>query len=884
MKPPRLAERIVQLSLRRDPRERDAVLGDLAEEFGDLAATRGRWAAATWYWSQAARSCAPNVRRRLTRRRHFFAGAGADFRIAARGLARRPGFAVAAILTVAMGVGSATAVFSVVDATVLRALGLPEQDRVVVVSGVFDRFPGRMFQISNAEFADLRQDLRSASALGAWFATQELLPPRRGGTARTIDAAYTYGDVYTLVGARVVLGRLPDRSDDRLTAPRVAVIAFELWRDAFGRDASVIGTHAVTVGTQPVEIIGVLAPETRLPAAAADIWVHTVLNPASWAANRSGHGLTVIAALRPDATVATARAELTALHSEWARRHAGQHSFGLEGHAARVDLIADRLLGTSRRVALLLSVAAGLLLALACANVANLLLARGEARTSEVGVRIALGASSGRVAQPVLFESLTIAIAGGVGGLVLAAIALPPLLRLAPEAVAATADVRTDARVAAFALAVSLLSGIAVAAVPAWRATRRMPSELLRASGRGRSASMNGLNVLVAGQAALATGLLIGAMLFAGSLNRLNAVRPGLDASARVAVDLTLPVTGYQSADAIITFYERLQQRLNALPGVASASAVRMLPLRDTPRNETVIREGASDPQDRLGIAVQAASAGVLRTLGIALIDGRDFAPSDRLGAPRVALVNRAAARALWPAASATGRRFRATFLPATGFITVVGVYEDVRSAGLSSAPAPEIMLPIGQADGLGGWIRSVTAVVHAEHTATTLAAAQSVVRELDPAVAVESPTTMEDVLRASTARERFLATLLAVFSVLALMIAAVGVFGVVSFSVTRRARDIAIRSALGAGNRRILSSVLTASAGVAAAGAAIGAAAAAWSAPAVAALLHDIRPRDPAILLSAPVALVAVAIAASLVPALRAARVPAARALQDAD
>jgi predicted permease len=516
--------------------------------------------------------------------------------------------------------------------------------------------------------------------------------------------------------------------------------------------------------------------------------------------------------------------------------------------------------------------------------VTNLLLARGEARTSEVGVRIALGASSGRVAQPVFFEGLIVALAGGACGLGLATVVLPALLNLAPEAISTAADVHIDMRVAIFALAISLCAGIAVAAVPAWRSARQTPSELLRTSGRGRSASMRGLNILVAGQGAVATGLLVAAILFTASLQRLNAVRPGLDSASRAVIDLALPVAGYRDAEAIIAFHDRLQQRLATLPGVTSAGAVRNLPLRDTPRNETVVREGAAEREDRLGVAVQASSAGVLRTLGIRLIDGRDLADTDRFGATRVALINRAAARALWPEGSAIGRRFRASFMPAAGLITVAGVYDNVRSAGLSSAPPPEIILPIAQVETMGGWIRGTTVVVHATNTAATLGAVQSVIREIDPAVAVESPTTMEAVLVASTARERFLAALLAVFSGLALMIAAVGVFAVVSFSVTRRTRELAIRSALGAGRQRILYSVLAANAGVSSAGAIAGAILAAASAPAVAGLLHDTAPRDPSVLLGAPAALVAVAIAASLVPAVRAMRVPAARALQDSD
>ena len=813
-------------------------------------------------------------------------GLAPDGRAAVRGLRRRPGFATTAVVTAALGISATTAVFSVVDATVLRGLGVPQEDRVVSLWGTFERSPGREFQIAMAEYADVSADVRSFERVGAWGPAGMMLEPRGDREARTLAAAFTYGDIYRLVGARTVLGRLPDANDDKLGAPGVAVLSHALWTNEFSADASIVGTATLPIGTQSVLVIGVLAPDVALPGATTDVWIHRVVDPASWATNRSGHGLNVLGLLRDGATETTARAELALLERTWASRYAGQHTFGLDGHSVRVASLGDRMLGTARRVGILLAVAAGVLLLLACANVANLLLARGETRMSEVGVRIALGASSRRVAQPVIVEGLAIAVTGGILGLGLALVGLPALMRLAPAEIASRAAVGIDARVVAFSIIVSLLTGILFALQPAWKAVRLEPATLLRTSGRGRSATMRGLQWLVAGQTGLAALLLVGAALFARSLQKLTAVDPGLDPRSRASVNLSLPAARYPDAASMMAFYDGLQQRAELLGGVARATFVRNLPLRDSQRNENLLREGETTREHAVPVSVQLGGRGVLRTLGIPLIDGRDFDATDRVGAVRVALVNRSAAKTLWPNESPIGKRVTATFAPPTyGLITIVGVYGDVRSGGLSATPSPEIILPLAQGDAWGGWLRGMRLVVETTGASSAIIPdVRGLIREVDSSVPVELPTTMMDVMRAGAARQRFLAALLAVFAGVALVIAAVGVFGVVSFSVARQMRELAIRSALGAGRGDILRDVLRTNAGVAAAGAVAGAAIAAVAAPMLTGFLYDVSPRDTTVLAGAPLALIAVAILACVAPAVKAMRVPAARALQDAE
>jgi predicted permease len=526
------------------------------------------------------------------------------------------------------------------------------------------------------------------------------------------------------------------------------------------------------------------------------------------------------------------------------------------------------------------------LLLLACANVANLLLARGETRTAEVGVRVALGATRRRVAQPVILEGLAIALGGGVLGLALATLGLPALMRLAPDDLARRAAAGIDVGVVTFAILVSLITGVLFALAPAMAAARHEPSALFRSGGRSRSATMRALRWLVAGQTALATLLLVAAALFTRSLQRLTEVDPGLDASSRASIDLALPVIRYRDAASLIAFYERLQQQASLVGGVERVTLVRNLPLRDDQRSENVLREGHTRREDVVSVSVQTASPGVLRTLGIPLVQGRDIDATDRTGAPRVVLLNLSAARTLWPGENAVGKRLRVTFAPESlGFLTVVGVYRDVRSVSLSAAPRPEIILPIAQGDRWAGWLRGMSVVAQTSGApSTVIPGLRAAVREVDPNVAVELPTTMDEVVRAGAARERFLAALLAVFAALALLIATVGVFGVVSFTVARQTRELAIRSALGAGRTDILGSVMRTNAVASAAGAVVGAIVAAGGAPSLAGFLYNVPARDGVVLTGVPVVLIAVAVLACMGPAVRAMRVPAARALQDAE
>jgi putative ABC transport system permease protein len=374
--------------------------------------------------------------------------------------------------------------------------------------------------------------------------------------------------------------------------------------------------------------------------------------------------------------------------------------------------------------------------------------------------------------------------------------------------------------------------------------------------------------------------------LLTRSLLELNAVHPGLDPQGRVTLDLTLSARRFNDVPSVLGFYDAVQQRLQELPGIERAALIRNLPLRDNQRRERIAREQAVDDEERIGVAVQLASAGVLQTLGVRLVEGREFEASDLTDAPLVALVNRSAATALWQDESALGMRVRAWFMPADhGLITIVGVYEDVRNETLAAAPGPEIILPFTQVPQFLGAMRNATVVMQSNSDAATIIpTARQAIHSINPGVPVEAPTTMVEVVRASSSRERFIASLLAVFAGLALVISAVGVFGVVSFTVARQTREFAIRNALGAGSGEILAGVLRKNLSVAGAGALAGAILALLAAPGLRSFLYNVAPRDPLIMAGVPLMLIAVAMLSSLAPALRATRVSPARALQESD
>ena len=809
---------------------------------------------------------------------------GRDVRHAVRGLARRPGFALAAVLTVALGVGASTGVFSVVDAAVFRALPYTEPDRLVSLGTWFEDMGAATFGLSDAEYLDYREEQESFSAIGAYALFEETWIPVDGEPVR-LPVVSVYPGLLEVLDVRVRVGRLPARDEVEPGADPLVLLTHEAWRRRFAEDPARVG-GTIRLGARGLRVVGVLEPGTRLPDGAPDAWMVWRRDRAA-IADRSGHYLTGIGRLAPGAGIERVRAELDAVHARWHERFAGVHSPGHEGHRLTAAPLDEVVLGSSRGVASLLAAAAGLLLLLACVNVAGLLVARGEGRMGELGVRSALGAGRARLARQLLVESLVLAVAGGLVGWALAAWGVGALAAVDPAALPGLERVAPDGRMLGFALGVSLLTGLAFGLLPATRVPAAGAATLLRGAGRGGTRGPAPLlSALMVGQMALATVVVVAAGLLLRSRAALTSVDPGFSPAGAVVFGLELPGDRYRDRASIDAFWAGLEARLEAGPGVEDATVVRSLPLRSTPRREYVLREVPTgfDRETPLGVRVQAARPGYFETLGITVLEGRSFEPSDGEDALRVAVVSRAAARAYWPEGP-LGQRFRATFdVSDAPPFTVVGVVADVRHEGLASAPEPEIYLPIAQVPAVGaGWVRRGTVVVRsASALAETAALARRVVRELEPTVAVEDLATLDQVVRGATARMRFLSLLIVAFAAAALVVAAVGVYGTVSFSVARRRREFGVRLALGAEPARLLGRVLGGGLRLAVAGAALGVAGALLLGPLLSGVLFEVSPRDGLAFAAGPAVLVLTAALACWLPARRASAVAPVESLRE--
>jgi len=804
-------------------------------------------------------------------------GRGRDLRIAFRGMKRHPLFAVSAVLTIGLGIGANSAVFSVVNGALFRPLPYREPDRLVMVWTAFPAQNNPKFSISPAEFLDYEQQSRSLASMGAWGAAGVTLIG--GGRAERRSAGYVTPGLFGTVGASAAIGRLFTPEEDAPGGPRVAVIAHRLWVSRFGGDPAVAdGSHLLRYDGESLPIVGVLAPDFELPRGDHDFFVPAQLDRSEYT-DRSGHNFTAIARLRPGTTLASARLELAAMMKRWATRYAGQHANDPVNHFLFLESLDEELFGSLRPTLLALVAAVGLVLLLATANVANMLLAHGFSRRHEMAIRGALGATRGQLIRQLMIESLALASIGGLVGLALGWGGVRLLSSLDTGGGAPLA-VGVDGRVVVATLAVTLGAGLLFGALPALQAAgwglRGSLAEAGRGSrGRGHRRSMRGLVVL---QMALAVVLLVGSGLLVRSLLRLQAVPPGFQAQERVGFSIQLSPSRYPESTDRVAFYDRLTAELGALPGVRRVALARGLPMRRWVGTEgfTVDGRALGPGEPAPSVDLQFTSPGYFGTLGIPVVEGREFEAGDRMGAPLVALINETAARAYFAGGSPVGRRIRLLFAEDDWpLVTVAGVVGDVRQRGLARPPRAELYLPPAQIP--AGWavglLQSPQVVVESRLPLAALSPAiRSVVARLDPEVPVSGLGTMGEAVADTTSRERFLSLVLAVFAALAVIIAGVGVYAVMAFSVQQRSREIAIRLAVGAAPADVLGSVCREALGLAGLGGALGLGMAALAAPAIAGLLFEVGPRDPGVYSLSLALLSVVAAAAVLLPARRAA------------
>jgi predicted permease len=815
---------------------------------------------------------------RDVRRLAWLETGGRDLRYAARALARTPGFTAAAVLALALGIGANTAIVSVVDSVLLRPLPYAEADRLTVI------LHGGTKPVAPANYLDWRRQSTTFEAMGAAdFWTPNLTG---GDRPEKLWALRMTADVLPLLGIPPLLGRFFRPEEDAIGRDRVAVLSYGLWQRSFSGEPQVIGRR-ITLDGESYEVIGVMPSGFRFApfwATRAALWAPLAL--AERATSRAGNSLRVFARLKPGVSLAAAQAELATITGRLEKEFPGTN------RNVVVTPLKERVVGDVRRPLLVLLVAVGFVLTIACANVAHMLLARGAARRREIAVRMALGAGRSRVVRQLLTESLLLGLLGGAAGLLLGFAGVRGLLSLHPIGLPRTDTISLDARVLAFTMVVSLATGALFGLVPALRAARLSLSEAFRDGERGSTEGIGrrrARSILIASEFALALMLLVGAGLMMRSFLALRGIDPGFD--PRNVITAVVSVTGSAEAQPgrRALFFQSLVERIQRLPGVTAASGINHLPLAGDIWGFPFWVEG--EPRPRPGeqhtATYRVVLPGYFRTMGVPILRGRDFTADDRLDSPGVAVVNQKLAGQYWPGEDAIGKRIN---LDAPGkpeaWLTVVGVAKDTVRSEWAAAPEEEVFLPYLQnrsyLENPGSHVVYLTLVVRTSGEASVLASAiRGTVGSLAKDVAVSDIQTMDAVVDAAMAQPRFYLLLLGAFAAVALTLAAVGIYGVISYSVTTRTREIGVRMALGATRAELLRLVVGQAMKVVVAGAAVGLAGALALTRLMETLLYGVGAADPLTFLSVSLVLVAVALLASYVPARRAMRADPLRALR---
>ena len=812
-----------------------------------------------------------------------------DLRYALRGLRQRPGFTLVAVLTLALGIGANTAIFSVVNGVLLRALPYERPGRLAMIWGHRNQEP--LAELSVPEYWDLRERTHAFAGLAAFAEGNINLTGI--GTPERISAGYLTANATALLGVAPAVGRGFTAEEDLPGGPPVVLLGDGLWRRRFGADPKVIG-RVLTLDDTPTTVVGVMPPDFQLPThyagAPKELWAPMQLDPAINRGERGWHFLEVIGRLRDGVALEAASAETSSLMRGMLAAYPMEYTPEFDGSATAVS---QSVVGDVRPALLVLLGAVALLLLIACANVAGLLLARSEMRQREIALRTALGAGRSRLVRQLLTESLLLAAAGGLVGLLLAVWGVQGLVLAAPPSVPRLDAVGIDLHVLGYTLGVTLLTGILFGLAPALHAVRGDLTGALTDGGRAGTTGRGRQRVrqaLVTGQIAVALVLVTGAGLLVQSFLRLRQVDPGFVPEHLLTARVELSPVRYHDNDVKRRFYENLLERLRSIPGVRSAATARALPM--TGRLEigdwSFILEGQAAapplPTDWHPADWQVVSPGYFATMGIPLLQGRDFAATDRRGAPGAMIVNRTLARQVWPGGDALGRRVLLGGGDADSvWRTVVGIAGDVRHRGLTASPRPEMFLPYAQFPaGTGTAPPSMHVVLRAAGDPSALATALgAAVAALDPDVPLSGVQTMETAMGSWAAERRLIMLLVSGFALVALVLGSVGIYGVMAHVVAQREREIGVRMALGALPGQIVGLVVSQSAWLVGAGILAGTAGALAVTRLLTGLLFQVRPTDPLTFLGTALVLVVAAAGATLVPALRAVRTDPAHALR---
>ena len=796
-----------------------------------------------------------------------------DLRYAIRGLRLNPGFAATAIMSLTLGIGASVAVYTIADNLLLRPLPYPEANRLVML---YETNPSRNVHfntIAPGNYFDWKEQSSTFSAIGGFFDLNITLGD--GTRTEEVDAQAVSGEVLPLLGARPVLGSVFSMQEDKKD-DRVAIISYRLWQSWFGGDETIIGRQ-LQVNSRPFTIIGVLPSSFYFNRRSTDIWLTLGLNPAADLRKTQGRWMWAVARLKPGVKLSQAQAEMSGIAQ---RLRVAYPDFNT-GWDVKLMPLRDSLIRQVKGSLLVLLGAVTLLLFVACANVANLLLARYNARRSEMAVRGALGAARRRLLQQLLTESLLLGGCGGILGLAFAWFSVKGLLALAPKELTRSVEVSLDNRVVLLAFVIGVLTSIAFGLVPALLATRSNLSQALHAETRTSTAAGFGMRRwLVVLEIACSMALMAGAGLLLRTMVGLQAVNPGLDGHNVLTFRVSLPRQRYGEPQKQIDFYTAAQERLAHLPGVRSASAVSFLPFNGLSAATDIKIQGHPEPklEDVPVSVIRTVLPDYFSTMGIPLLRGRDFTPADdTLSTPYRFIVNETFVRKFLPGEEPIGKQISADMGKENPFGEIVGVVGDVKGEALDEDPEPTIYyiqahLPYGQMVFL---LRTETDPL------AQIEPARGAIQQLDPQLPIAQPRSMETVLAQTFARQQFSAVLLAGFSLASLLLAAIGIYGVLTYSVTQRTREIGLRAALGADPATIRRMIVLSGAKMVCLGALAGIVAALLLTGLMKSLLYSVSPHDPFTFLAAPAILSAVAVLAAYIPARRAARVSPMEALR---
>ena len=806
---------------------------------------------------------------------------GQDLRYAARLLWKSPGFAAVAIGTLALGIGATTAIFSLVRAVLLEPLPFADADRVV---NVMETWKGRRGNVAGGMFQDLRTRSRSFDRLAA-VRYADMSFAEKDSAERVVGARVTE-DFFGVFGVAPQLGRVFRPDEDRPGAEKVAVVSHRLWTARLGGVPDVLG-RSLRLDGEPYTIVGVMPRSFDYTRDNEEVWVPAAL-PAQTLADHDNHNLVLFGLLKPGVAAAAAQADASAVAAGIRREHpqdASERDFRIQPVR---DILVERY---SDRLWILFG-AVGLVLLIACLNVSNMLLARGSLRARELTVRSAVGASRARIARQLFTENLALALLAGALGVLGASAAVGALVAASPADVPRVDQAAVDARALGFALAASLASALLFGMAPVMRASRGDLQAGLRDAGRGVRAGGGRDRLraaLVASQVALVLPLLVGAGLLIRTAIHLQRVEPGFDPRGVLSARVSLPRAGYASPAAVSQTLTRVVEELERSPGVAAAALTTQVPLGPGGNSNGLVAEAATlDVTKAVDSRLRIVTPGYLRAMGIPVLRGRGFDARDVAGAQRVMIVSRGLAARLWPGAEALGKRVACCEGSREDpmWKTVVGIAGDTRSRGLDADAYPEFYLPVGQTPFEGwDWVqRSVTFVAKASNgDAGSLAGSmRAAVRAAAPGVPAYDLQTMEERLRESLAQERFNTLLLVSLGVVGLLLAAVGIYGIVAYFVAARTTEFGIRMALGATARDIVSATARHALPPVAAGLLAGIAAALGASRWLSSSLHGVSPADPATFATVVLVLAAAAAAATFVPARRAARIDPSSALRN--